>query len=64
MAAIKWSVLSRQCLDRRVPDRATLEGEVAAGVLRRNAKGAPIDWRFTTADAHIKLRRLYPSFQE
>jgi hypothetical protein len=47
-----------------VPDRATLEGEVAAGVLRRNAKGAPIDWRFTTADALIKLRRLYPSFQE
>jgi len=64
MAEIELSVLSRQCLDRRVPDRTTLEQEVAAWVVARNAKGAPIDWRFTTDDARIKLRRLYPSFQE
>lgn len=64
MAEIELSVLSRQCLDRRVPDRTTLEDEIAAWVVARNAKGAPIDWRFTTADARIKLHRLYPSFQE
>lgn len=64
MAEIELSVLSRQCLNRRVPDRAFLEQEVAAWVVERNTKGAPIDWRFTTADARIKLRRLYPSFQE
>jgi hypothetical protein len=64
MAEIELSVLSRQCLERRVPDRAYLEQEVAAWVDARTAKGAPIDWRFTTADARIKLRRLYPSFQE
>jgi transposase len=64
MAEIEVSVLSRQCLERRVPDRVTLEQEVAAWVAQRNARGAPIDWRFTTTDARIKLRRLYPSFQE
>jgi hypothetical protein len=64
MAEIELSVLSRQCLDRRVPDRTFLEQEVVAWVDARNAKGAPIDWRFTTDDARIKLHRLYPSFQE
>lgn len=63
MAEIELSVLSRQCLNRRVPDRALLEAEVAASVVARNAKGAPIDWRFTTDDARIKLHRLYPSFE-
>ena len=62
MAEIELSVLSRQCLQRRVPDRVFLEQEVAAWVVERNAQGAPIDWRFTTGDARIKLRRLYPSF--
>jgi hypothetical protein len=62
MAEIELSVLSRQCLDRRVPDRTFLEQEVAAWVVARNANGAPIDWRFTTDDARIKLHRLYPSF--
>ncbi len=61
---IELSVLSRQCLERRVPDRTVLEQQVAAWVTQRNAKGAPIDWRFTTDDACIKLRRLYPSIQE
>lgn len=63
MAEIELSVLSRQCLRRRVPDGAFLEQEVAAWVTERNAKGAPITWRFTTEDARIKLHRLYPSFE-
>lgn len=63
MAEIELSVLSRQCLHRRVPDRTFLEAEVAAWVVERNAQGAPIDWRFTTDDARIKLHRLYPSFE-
>jgi hypothetical protein len=64
IAEIELSVLSRQCLARRVPDRPTLEGEVAAWEARRNARGGAVDWRFTTADARIKLKRLYPSMQE
>ena len=61
MAEIELSVLSRQCLDRRIPDEPTLVQEVAAWEPRRNAHHTTIDWRFTTADARIKLRRLYPS---
>lgn len=64
MAEIELSVLSRQCLEQRVPDFATLEAEVAAWEERRNAQGGKIQWRFTTEDARIKLRRLYPSLQE
>ena len=64
MAEIELSVLGRQCLDRRVPDAATLQAEVAAWQARRNAAGAPVNWRFTTADARIKLKRLYPSVDE
>ena len=64
IAEIELSVLSRQCLDRRVPDAATLALEVAAWQERRNAATCTVDWRFTTADARIKLKRLYPSLQE
>ena len=64
IAEIELSVLSRQCLDRRVPDCATLQAEVAAWQERRNAAGGTVDWRFTTDDARIKLKRLYPSLQE
>jgi hypothetical protein len=64
IAEIEFSVLSRQCLDRRVPDAATLVREVAAWQERRNAATCAVDWRFTTADARIKLKRLYPSLQE
>ncbi len=64
MAEIELSVLSRQCLDRRVPDFETLAAEVAAWQQRRDAKGSKIDWRFTTDDARIKLKRLYPSLEE
>jgi hypothetical protein len=64
IAEIELSVLSRQCLDRRVPDAATLAREVHAWQERRNAAARPVDWHFTTADARIKLKRLYPSLQE
>jgi hypothetical protein len=60
IAEIEFSVLSRQCLDRRIADQATLVTEVAAWVADRNAEGAAVDWRFTTEDARIKLRHLYP----
>lgn len=61
MAEIELSVLSRQCLDRRIPDFETLEAEVAAWNEQRNQKKTWIDWRFTTEDARNKLSRLYPS---
>ncbi len=64
MAEIELSVLSRQCLNRRVPDFETLETEVKAWEKRRNSEGCKIDWRFTTEDARIKLKRLYPVIQE
>lgn len=64
MAEIELSVLGRQCLDQRLPDVATLEAEVAAWQARRNSSGGPVNWRFTTADARIKLKRLYPSIEE
>ena len=64
IAEIELSVLSRPCLDRRVPDFATLRDEVAAWPERRVRTGGTVDWRFTTADARIKLKRLYPSFHE
>ena len=63
MAEIELSVLARQCLDRRIPDQDTLKQEVAAWEEQRNQDGKSIDWRFTTADARIKLKRLYPSIQ-
>ncbi len=61
MAEIELSVLQRQCLDRRLADRVTVEHEVAAWTTARNAARSAIDWRFTTADARIKLKRLYPA---
>jgi transposase len=61
MAEIELSVLSRQCLNRRIPDKGTLQQETAAWATTRNTKGATVNWRFTTADARIKLKRLYPS---
>ena len=60
MAEIELSVLARQCLNRRLDDRAMMEREVAAWVAARNAATTTIDWQFTTADARIKLKRLYP----
>lgn len=61
MAEIEFSALSRQCLDRRIGDEATLAREVRAWEDRRNARGGKIQWRFTTEKARIKLLHLYPS---
>jgi hypothetical protein len=63
MAEIELSVLSRQCLDRRIGTRAELEAAVVAWEAERNDRGVEVQWRFTTADARIKLHRLYPSLQ-
>lgn len=60
MAEIELSVLARQCLDERLENQARLEREVCAWQHARNAAACKIDWRFTTADARIKLKRLYP----
>jgi len=64
MAETELSVLSRQCLDRRIDDRERLAREIAAWQTARNAAHARINWQFKTADARIKLKRLYPSFDE
>jgi hypothetical protein len=61
LAESELSVLSRQCLSRRIPDKQTLNVEVAAWRAERNKKHAAADWQFTTADARVKLKRLYPS---
>lgn len=61
MAEIEFSVLAGQCLDRRLPDSATVSAEVAAWETERNAERATINWRFTTDKARSKLERLYPS---
>jgi hypothetical protein len=63
MAEIELSVLSGQCLDQRIPDLSCLEHEVAVWEADRNAAEATVNWRFTTADARIKLKRLYPSIE-
>ncbi len=64
MAEIEISVLARQCLARRLPDAATLVREVAAWEAKRNAAKTAINWQFTTADARIELRRLYPQLEQ
>ena len=61
MAESELSVLSSQCLDRRIPDQQVLKDEVEAWEADRNRKHAKANWQFTTADARVKLRRLYPA---
>ena len=63
MAETELSVLSRQCLDRRIESKAFMTQEVATWEKYRNQACTTIDWRFTTADARVKLKRLYPSYQ-
>lgn len=63
MAEIELGVLGRQCLDRRMGDAEMLRREVGAWELDRNEHTAKVNWRFTAADARIKLKRLYPSTQ-
>jgi hypothetical protein len=60
MAEIELSALAVQCLDRRIPNIETMRWEVGAWLSDRNKQGADITWRFTTEEARIKLRRLYP----
>jgi hypothetical protein len=60
IAENELSVLTRQCLDRRLPDQDTLVQETSAWHAARNASGKGVDWQFTTDDARIRLRRLYP----
>jgi transposase len=60
MAEIELSVLSRQCLDRRLGSQSLLKREVQAWEAARNTHATTVDWRFTTAEARIKLKRLYP----
>jgi hypothetical protein len=60
MAELEFSVLSRPCLERRIPDEATLSRELQAYETRRNAAKAKITWRFTSEQARVKLPRLYP----
>ena len=62
MAEIELSVLKGQCLNRRIADRATMQTAVAAWERDRNTRTRKIDWQFTTADARIKLKRLYPKW--
>ena len=63
MAAIEIGVMARQCLARRIPDREVLRREVDTWQSHRNRDTVRVDWRFTTADARIKLKSLYPSVQ-
>ncbi len=60
MAEIELSALKGQCLNRRIPDIETMAREVSAWEARRESRATRIDWQFTTADARIKLKRLYP----
>ena len=63
MAECEPSVLSRQCLGRRIDKIAVVESETSAWTTNRNASEAGIDWRFTTDDARIKLKRMYTKIQ-
>lgn len=63
LAESELGVLASQCLDRRIPDKSTLISEVAAWQINRNKRCVQADWQFTTEDARIKLKRIYPQFQ-
>jgi hypothetical protein len=63
VAEMELSVLARQCLDRRIPDEETLRREVASWEQQRNVSVVKVDWQFTTDDARIKLKRLYPTIE-
>ena len=61
IAEIELSALTRQCLDRRISDLEVLNGELAAWQAATNADQRQVDWQFTTEDARVKLRHLYPN---
>jgi DDE superfamily endonuclease len=60
IAELEFSALARQCLDRRIPDATTLQHEIDAWVGERNDAAVQVNWHFTTAEARVKLRHLYP----
>ena len=62
MAEVELRVLQRQCLERRLPDQEMFMREVAVWEHQRNQDAVQVHWRFTTEDARIKLKKLYPSF--
>lgn len=62
MAEIELSILGRQCLNQRIPDRQTMQKQIQAWEKERNNHSKPMEWRFTTSDARIKLKKLYPTF--
>ena len=64
MAETELSILSRQCLDRRIESKEILTTEVATWEKERNSRQYKINWQFTTTDARVKLKRLYPSLQD
>lgn len=64
MAEIEFSVFSRACLQKRIPDEVTLKQHVVALAFERNSKQATVHWQFTSDDARIKLIQLYPSYSE
>ena len=63
IAEIELSVLTKQCLNRRMPDIETVRSETAQWARQRNSKQKSVDWQFTTDQARIKLKRLYPKFE-
>jgi hypothetical protein len=63
VAEIELSLLTRQCLDRRLPDLPALQRQAKAWYEKRNAKQKSVDWQFTSVDARIKLKSLYPQFK-
>jgi hypothetical protein len=63
IAEIELAALTKQCLNRRIPDHTTLTAEVTAWQQKRNDYQKGVDWRFTTEDARIKLKRLYPHIE-
>lgn len=63
MAETEFSTLARQCLGQRIPDPITLQQEISAWEEPRNNSSSKVNWRFTTDDARIKLKRLYPSYE-
>jgi hypothetical protein len=60
---VELSVLTSQCLDRRIADLETMQQEIKAWEQERNTQQKGVDWRFTTEDARIRLKRLYPQYQ-
>ena len=62
IAEIEFSAMQSQCLNRRIPDFASMRSEIGAWETERNNRGAPVNWQFTNEKARIKLTRLYPKF--